>query len=53
MPENPNVPAGRPDLAQHHPDGGAFARAIVPEQAVDFPGRHFQAQIINRQPRAK
>lgn len=31
-----DLAAGGPDLAEHHADGGALARAVVAEEAEDF-----------------
>ena len=44
-----HLPARRPDLAEHHADGGALARAVVAQQAVDFAGRHLEGQVVHRQ----
>ena len=41
--------AGGPDLAEHHANGGAFARAIVTQQAVDVSGGNLQAQVVDRE----
>src|SRR5262245_5603409 len=38
-----------PDLTEHHADGGALARAIVAEQAIDLSGGNFQRQVIHSQ----
>src|SRR5882724_5143938 len=42
-----NLSPGRPDLAEHHSDGGAFSRAVMAEQAEDFAGGHAQAEVLD------
>src|ERR1051325_2435938 len=42
-----------PHLAEHHADGGALARAIVPEQTVNFAHGDSQAKVIHRQTAAE
>src|SRR5207245_2195379 len=36
-----------PHLPEHHPDGGAFSRAVMAEQAEDFASRHRHRQITD------
>src|SRR5690349_9009988 len=45
--------AGGPDLAEHHADSGAFARAIVAEQAENFATRDFKREFVHGDARAK
>src|SRR5207249_8190497 len=42
-----NLAAREPNLAEHHADGGAFARAVMAEQAVDFARRDLQRQVVH------
>src|ERR1043166_10428 len=51
VPAHANLAARGPDLAEHHPDGRALARAVVAEQAEDFSRRHAQIQLADRPPR--
>jgi hypothetical protein len=48
-----DVAASRPNLPEHHADGGAFARAVVAEQAEDFTVLHFEVKLVNREARAE
>jgi hypothetical protein len=47
------VARGGPDLAQEHADRGAFAGAIVAQQAKHVAPPHFQRQVRHRRPVAK
>ncbi len=43
-----NFDAGVPDLAEHHADGGAFAGAIVAQQAENLALRHDEIKVLDR-----
>jgi hypothetical protein len=53
VPADLHLTASRPDLAQHHADGRALARAVVAEQPEDFPARHAQGQVVHGKPLAE
>src|SRR4051812_5654162 len=47
-PAHSDFSLARPNLSQHHADGGAFARAIVAQQPEDFASGHSHGEITDR-----
>ena len=41
-------PRGRVNLPEEHAEGGALARAVVPEQAEDFALRNLERELVQR-----
>jgi len=44
---NADFAFGGPDLAEHHADGGAFAGAVMTEEAEDFTLRHGEGEVAD------
>jgi hypothetical protein len=46
---NPNLTSSRPDLAEHHANGGALPGAIMAQQTVNLTGCDVQGEIVHCQ----